>query len=138
MPVVTVLGVPNRLADQPVLNEVLIGIRAAVAGIKALGLTDAATSVFFPADLLQFELGQEIVVKVDGLFRRPGGGKPERARHLRQRVADVVLEVINRVLRPHLPECTLVEVIVQVFDHTEGGKSNGFARWSAEPLAPAP
>ncbi|MFH1253119.1 MAG: hypothetical protein V1664_02180 [Candidatus Uhrbacteria bacterium] len=125
MPVVKVYGLPSKLANDNegkfVLTALIVKIREAVAGVKELGIDDDQVSVFCIPSFGGVELGEEIIVEITGLFK-----KPERTHGVLQRVAEAVAGVVRDRISPILPRFRMVEVFLFPFD-TE---ANGFAAWN--------
>ncbi len=120
MPVFTVNGIPD--STDRVLLDSLIGLIQRAAA-KPLALQPGDVSVFFPTDLVQMGLGEELVCLVDGLFV-----KPERTTEVRQRVFDAVKDVLRGFAERHLSKCKKVEVIPSCFDQNR----DGFAVWERQ------
>jgi hypothetical protein len=123
MPIVTVSGLPNGF-EQDFLTRLCIALRVAVAGVAELGITDKQVTVFFPDNLLQAGLGEEVIARVTELF-----GRPERTPEVKRRVAEAVKKCLRFHLTPALQGLALVEVFVYTFDPEVGG----FAGWTKEP-----
>lgn len=75
-----------------------------IAGIKELNLMPSEISVFYPRDLMQEGLGEEIIVFVDGLF-----DKPERTEAVRKELAETVAKnqgtnLVECLIRPFKSE----------------------------------
>jgi hypothetical protein len=93
-------------------------IRERVATVQPLGLTKEQVTVFFPTDLMQIRLGEEIVVEVVGLFE-----KPECTHEVRQELAELVADVVRLTLasETEIPHLRRIEVLVHAFDQHVGG-----------------
>ncbi len=99
--------------------EGLIGqIQSEIASIPELELEASQVSVFFPRDLVQLGLGEEVIVSIQGLFEKPG-----RTPEIRQHLALSVASVIENFAWKYLPQCKLVEVSVNTFNPQTGGFS---------------
>ncbi len=118
MPIIEVNLIPPQ-TDPEVLKKLCLDLFQAVAGVQELHLTDRDTSVLLRPDILDWGIGSELIVFVDGLFQ-----KPERTQEVIDRLLAVIGECILAFAREHVPQCTKVEVIPRVFD-----QANGF--WSA-------
>lgn len=114
MPVLTVKGMPQNVD----LGGLLSSIKWAAS--RPLLLDPSEVSVFFPADLVQEGLGEELICMVDGLFE-----KPERTMEIRNLLAGSINRVLVNFALERLPQCLKVEVIISRFDQT----ANGFAVW---------
>ncbi len=113
MPVVIVHGMPD---NTPGLEDLIGRIQSGIASIPELELQASEISVFFPRDLVQLGLGEEVIVSIERLFE-----KPERTLKIRQRLALSVASVIEDFALAHLPQCKLVEIFVNTFNpETEG------------------
>lgn len=116
MPIVTVQGLSQGDLTQRDLLVVKRWIQVAVAGIGELGLLRDEVSVFFPIDLLETR-GKEVVVWIDGLFK-----KDERTDEVRARLAWAVgrglLNLLTEGVNGPIPD--LVEVFVKHFNPKQG------------------
>jgi hypothetical protein len=113
MPVLVVYGMPNGI--DPYLSSDLIN-KLQLAASGALQLSANEVSVFFPLDLVQEGLGQELVCLVEGLFV-----KPERTAEVRQRLFDAIADELDRFAQQHIPQCTKIEVIPSNYDQRRDG-----------------
>lgn len=124
MPVITILGLPDTLADSEALKKLIrTDLPEAVAGIPVLGLLPKHVSAFAPRDLLQEGLGTEIIAHIDDLLERPG-----RTVGVKNAVAGIVKRVLQNFAREHLPQCALIEVSTQSLDTQQ----EGLAVWRRE------
>lgn len=127
MPIIKVYGIPASVAGSPKqrersLKRLTTKLQKAVAGVNELQLNPDHISVFYPADLMHTGIGEEIIVEVTGLFR-----KPARTHGARAKAADSLKEVVREHFRG-LSQLKLIEVFVHSFDPTE----DGFAEWKHE------
>jgi len=110
MPILQVFGLPKNQTEKELYglyNEIVF----AAHEVKELGLTKTDFTVFFPADRMEYGLGEEVICFVRGLFT-----KPERTDEVRNCLA----EAVGKVLRKHFPTALLVECIVESFNPAEG------------------
>lgn len=112
---VIILGMP--VMEQGVLAELNDKLRNAVAGVRELGVPKSCVSVFFVADLLQEGLGEELKVKIEGIYEAPG-----RTTDALRGATSAVLDVLVGFKKEHLPQCKEIEVrrmpMLQVGDAT--------------------
>lgn len=109
MPILTVYGIPESMsADLPMMTKSLTNN---IAGIKELNLMPSEISVFYPRDLMQEGLGEEIIVFVDGLF-----DKPERTEAVRKKLAETVAKNILMFIQG----TNLVECLIRPFKPEQG------------------
>jgi hypothetical protein len=108
MPILIVYGLPKNVSD---LDKLTNELRESVVAYPQFKLTAQQVTVFYPADCLDEGLGEEVIVFVEGLFK-----KPERTREVRQQWADSLRDLIILFAKHHLPQCQLVEVLVRSFD----------------------
>jgi len=114
MPVLTVKGMPSDVK----MGGLLCSLQSSAGCILRIPGNDV--SVFFPADLVQEGLGEELVCVVDGLFE-----KPERTPELREIMASAIKSTLVAFATEHLSQCCKVEVIVNRFNQDV----DGFAVW---------
>ena len=105
MPIVTVLGVPKD-KDEFFLSQLLGAIREEISLVKELGLCTDQVSVFFPSDLYQPGLGEEICISV-ALYE-----KPERTEEVIHRMAAAIQQKVKKGFFPD----SLVEVMPQMLN----------------------
>lgn len=110
MPILNVQGIPGTIMPTK-LNDILKGLQSAVAGVEELGLINEQVTVFFPPDLLQDGLGEEIIIEIKGLF-----GKTEHTNEVRNKLCAKV----GQVAKTFFPEA-FVEVIIDVPYNAEWG-----------------
>jgi hypothetical protein len=111
MPVIKVWCLPaDRTEDD--LRRLHQGIVAAVLSVPEPGLRSEHEMVcLFPPDLMQYGLGEEIVVEVTGLFE-----KPECTLEVRNQLAQSIGERVETLY----PEA-MVEVFVYPFNQDVSG-----------------
>jgi hypothetical protein len=80
-------------------------------------------SVFFPVDIVEAGLGEELICIIEGLFE-----KPERTAEVRKELARAILKVLYRFSEDCLPDCIKIEVIVKRFNQDV----DGFAVWDGK------
>ena len=68
MPVINVRGLPGN-SDPENLSTLMKSLKSQVAVM--LGISSEQVTIFFPTDLLQEGLGEEIIITVEGLFSLP-------------------------------------------------------------------
>lgn len=110
MPIVNVTGIPNDTRWET-LVKIKEEIKHTVASIPELGLEKKHVTVLFPPDLLQENLGKEIIIMVVGLF-----DKPTRTDKVRKRLADNLM----RIVKLKYFNNSLVECLVYPFDPEQG------------------
>ncbi|MCK9578206.1 hypothetical protein M0R01_01775 [bacterium] len=109
MPIIKVWCLPCMSENE--LNQLYNVIVNAVESISELGLKgQKAITVLFPTDSMALGLGEEVIIEVTGLFK-----KPERTPALRQRIARELGQAIAEVF----PE-TKIECFIYSFDPAEG------------------
>jgi len=110
MPVIKVWCLPANQTEEK-LNEVYQSIVSAVVGVSELGLKDQndVTCLFVP-DLMSYGLGDEIIVEICGLFK-----KPERTEEVRQRLA----KNVGVAIKNFYPDAK-IECFVSNFNHESG------------------
>lgn len=109
MPVIKVWCLPEMEEDK--LRQIHKDIVQAVVSVKELGLNgERDMTCLFPKDMMEYGLGEEIIVEVTGLFERP-----ERTEEVRSRLA----ECLGKVLKQHFPKA-MVECFVFPFDPKQG------------------
>ncbi|MBU0648859.1 hypothetical protein KJ969_02035 [Patescibacteria group bacterium] len=113
MPIITVMGVPDGVQGLELLME---KIRIETAKIKKLDLSANDVTVFFPSDLAKEARGEEIIVFVEGLFKRPN-----RTLKVRQELAKTLARAIKPFFKKTLSQCKMVEVFVREFDPEKDG-----------------
>lgn len=112
MPVMVVYGIPDSKLSKwgyP-LEKFWEELRSAVLDTPELELTKDQVSVFFPRDMIQKGLGEEIIIFVDGFFE-----KPKRTAEVRKRYADNLRDIAKE----YFPDA-LVEVFVRPFNSESG------------------
>jgi len=124
MPVLTIYGMPAGLGTIR-MSKLVSQLRDIVSSELKIPLDDVL--VFFPVDLLQEGLGEELVCFVDGMFKIPGKTLDDRKK-LTQAVCDHLSAFVrddNYICEregeiSQLCECTLIQVIVRWLDQDEG------------------
>lgn len=119
MPVVIVYGIPE---GTPGLEKLIEGIKHEVRSIKELEIDESQVSVFFPSDLVQTGLGEEIIIFVKGLFE-----KPERTPEVRQKLAVQIRDNVKGFAELYLIGICTVICTVEVFVESFNPDTNGFA-----------
>jgi sporulation-control protein spo0M len=107
--VLIVYGIPEHVTCS-VRKKMKNNLRFSVSSIPELHITQSEVSVYLQKDLDQPVSGKEIVVFVDGLFK-----KPERMPWVKDHVAAVV----GREIAKYFPRA-LVEVFVRSFNPISG------------------
>lgn len=106
MPIIRVSGVPSYVADDE-LQALREELQAAVASIKALGLSPGHTTVVFPVERC-VPHAIAVIAKIEGLFERF-----ERSIAVRNELAATVGRVLDAFMGKHAhPTVELVEVLV--------------------------
>lgn len=119
MPILVVYGMPNSVEG---LIALTMNLRSSVERFPDFELTTSQVSVFYPADVLQEDLGEELIMMIDGFFT-----KPNRTSALRDQWAKVLCHQLRVFAQESIPHCKKVEVIMRVFDPN----FNAFASWEA-------
>ena len=112
MPILIVYGIPTE-TDKETLEIFSELMRQRTADIEELGIKKEQVSIFFSSDLMAQELGEEIIIFIDGLKE-----KPERTEKVKRRL------VLNLVDEAHqsFPKATLVECIIRPYVMSGFGK----------------
>lgn len=109
MPIIEVWGIADP--DQERLENLLGALVDATLSIKELGLVhEGQVTVQFLGDMLAQGLGEEIIVKVYGLFDKPG-----RTNEVRQRLARDLTVAVHH----HYPE-PRIETLIHEFNPNRG------------------
>jgi hypothetical protein len=109
LPVIKVWCLPPQTEDE--LNRLYQAILEAVLSITELRLYDKkAVTVLFPSDMMQYGLGEEIIIEIGSLFK-----KPERTAEVRQRLAKAVGVAVKKLFPAAMVECS-----VETIDPSEG------------------
>jgi hypothetical protein len=111
MPIIIVYGVGKVAATQERMSAFALGLRQATASIKELGLKPDQVTCFFPSDIFLPHRGSEIVIFVEGLFK-----KPKRTVKVRTQLANKLVGVVNE----YLYKIDFVECFVRPFDPKSG------------------
>ena len=106
MPIIIVYGFP-KTARESEMEALIHKLQNAAASVYELRLSPGQVSVFFPVDLVQSGLGEELIATVEGLLARP-----ERTERVRQELAEEITEILTEFARNHLGQCNLVETLV--------------------------
>lgn len=106
MPIVKVYGMPDRIG-QHILGSLTVILQFAVSGVEPLEIPSTDVTVFFPTDQLKASLGEELVVQIEGLYK-----KPERTPEVLTQLHKSVCECTKEFALIHLPECTYVEAMI--------------------------
>lgn len=109
MPVIQVFGVPETTTELK-LKNFWVDIRSVIEKIPEFGLNQNEVSVFFPKDLLQEGLGEEIIIVVTQLFK-----KPERTEKARNKFA----KLLGKVAKKHFPAAK-IEASIYTFNPKQG------------------
>ncbi len=109
MPVLIIYGMPNSIGHQ--LPQLCRYLCDTVAAVEELRITNSSVRVFFPADLCQEGLGEELVCFVQGLCT-----KPERTQEVKRKLACEISGVLNEWIRSRVSSCKMIEVWVSDFD----------------------
>ena len=123
MPIIFVYGIPSA-AGQEYLLTLCTRLRERAASIPELCLHEEQVSVFFPTDLLQTGLGEEVIIFVRGLFE-----KPERTQEVCDRLAQALIDCAGSCIfgLPDLGNPNLIECFVESFNPTSGFASKSIA-----------
>lgn len=109
MPIIKVWCLPNDLEEGD-LRLLKTSIILVVGRVKELGLNKEDITVRFPRDMMDDELGAEVIAEVVGLFE-----KPERTDEVRNRLA----RDIGAILQARFPEAK-IECLVYPFNPAQG------------------
>lgn len=110
MPIIFVSGIPNEYPTEK-LEEFWKELREAVKSNPDLKLRPDQVSIFFPTDMLQKGLGDEIIIFVQGLFDYAFRTIP---------VMNEYAEALGKITKFYFPD-SLVECFVHSFRNTEQG-----------------
>ena len=119
MPVLIVYGMS---AETSGYGKLINNLQSATANVLG-DIHPDDVSVFFPDDIVEVNLGDELICIIDGLFR-----KPERTTILRRRLASAIVSVLRRFASEHIPQCGKIEAIISRFNQD----TDGFAVWERE------
>ena len=110
MPIIKVWCLPDNQSEED-LRKLHKTIVAAVVGVRELELNDQNDmTCLFPADLMKYGLGEEIIIEVTGLFERP-----ERTDKVRQRLAMRLGKAVLTIYPKAKVEC-----LVETFNPQRG------------------
>lgn len=116
MPIISVDCLPVDLPREAYV-ELIEQLHLEVSAIAELGLHGGDDiTVLLPADLCTFGLGEEIVSRVFGLFE-----KPERTIEIRNRLCQVICEVLEAFAIKYVPQCRKIEALVIKYDQNIDG-----------------
>lgn len=104
MPVITIWGMPGNTGH---LAELTQSIKTAIENVPILGINSSDVFVFYPVDLLQEGLGDELNAQVNLLYILP-----ERTSEVLQALRDAVIDCLQSFALDYLPQCTYVEVAI--------------------------
>lgn len=110
MPVIKVWCLPN--IGESRLNVLHQELVRAVKNVPVLGVTsEKDITCLFPADMMQYGLGTEIIIEVTGLYE-----KPERTEEVRRHLARELVDAV----RGQFPDTDLIECFVNPFNPSQG------------------
>lgn len=105
MPVIKVWCLPKGQGEAD-LNRLHQAIVKAVVSVSELGLRDESDmTCLFPPDLMQYGLGEEIIVEISNLFE-----KPERTVEVLQRLVTKVGEAVQTLYPKAMVECSVTTI----------------------------
>jgi len=110
MPVIIVYGVPDQYSHEK-LKEFLKKLQNVVKDYPKLQLSPDQVSVFFPRDILQKGLGEEIIIFVEGFF------------NYEFRTIDIrnaYVKSLGKIAKDYFPGA-LVESFIKPFNDTSDG-----------------
>jgi hypothetical protein len=110
MPVIFVYGIPTT-TDSHTLESLLDALRKTAASVEELHITKNDVSVFFPKDLVEEGLGEEIILFIEGLL-----DKPERTATVRKTFAQALANCTGRFF----PKTKMIECFIKPFDAQQG------------------
>lgn len=112
MPIVTIMGLPDRLQDTGNLSYLMLNlIPEAVASVQGLGCTIEQVTTFAPRDLLQAELGYEIIVFIDSSRFCATDQSPQARQAVCDEVCDRVAAVLEEFANQNDIDWQLIEVL---------------------------
>lgn len=114
MPILIVYGV-GECTRQKNKDSFELGLRKAAASVKELGLNEDQVTCFFPGDVVHPHRGGEVIIFVDGLFKKPG-----RTAKVRKRLAEKLVKVVFE----HLLDADFAECFVRPFSPDSGFATN--------------
>jgi hypothetical protein len=108
MPVLIVYGMPKSIspggaASEMVFEELLDGLRHAIA--SSLIISTSRVSIFFPTDIIQHGLGEELIFEIKALRAE------KDAQITRRSLASAIVSKLSIFALEHLPQCQKVEDI---------------------------
>ena len=121
MPVIFVYGIPSSVTDpgnfvqRRSLMLLMDQIKREVSGTVEFNISYNDVTVFFPTDLVQEGLGEEVMVFVRGLF-----DKPQRTAHVRCRLAEAIVDCCTGILAPVLMNLAKVECFIEPYNPMGG------------------
>ena len=105
MPVLIVYGMPSGI-DSGCMAKLIFDLQMAVVSIKPSVKT--TVSVFFPVDIVQHGLGEELVCFIEAL-----SGPSD----ILEIVAKNVLSVLGKFAKENVKNCNMVQIIAAKFNH---------------------
>ncbi len=120
MPIVDIWGFPND-TPQELLETLVNDLQHTVAGIEELGVKAEQVTIRVLKDLVELGLGEEVNGRVQSLFDKPPGDKPERTPEVCQKLNCAIGNVLAEFATAHLPDCRLVEMLpVDLVEYKRG------------------
>jgi len=114
MPILTVYGISEKTTQER-LSSFMLGLRQAVSSIKELEIKADQVSCFLPCDRFTAFRGEDIVIFVDSLLK-----KPRRTPEVR----DTLAQKLVQTTRTFFPDATLIECFVRSVSRSEIGFSS--------------
>jgi hypothetical protein len=109
MPILFIYGVPAKTNNEKLL-KLIDDCQCIVSGIPELNISGGQVSVFFPLDLVQEGLGEEIIVFIRGLYQ-----KPERTETVIAKLANSIGSRIKHFYFPDAVVECFVETILSAY-----------------------
>ena len=114
MLIIQVMGVPEL--SQEGLKMLRGKLKYEATKIKELEISVGDVTVFFLPNLIKDDLGEEIIIFVRDLFK-----KPKRTPKVRQRLAEALVLAVKPFVKKVLPQCKMIEVFVHKFNPEQDG-----------------
>ena len=105
------------------LAELTQSIKTAVENVPTLGINGSEVSVFYPVDLEQEGLGEELIAEISLLFV-----KPERTNEVLTNLREAVTTCLQGFAFSYLSQCSYVETAITSMVMPEDCSSRRFKK----------